>query len=43
MEHFEYLPDDQIRVMASFYSRIGNIYLVELQYDRNTNQIFPPV
>lgn len=47
--NFNFLPEYQViphnlrNYIASFYDTNGNIYLAELQYDQNTNQILPPL
>jgi hypothetical protein len=46
---FDFLPQYQYKpyklgnYIGSFYGRDGYIYLVEVQYNQATNQIFPPV
>ena len=47
--NFNFLPEYQIiphrtgNYIATFYGKDGNIYLVELQYNQATNEIFPPI
>lgn len=42
-EEFQSIPHRSGNRIASFYGINGKIYLVELQYDWNTHQIYPPI
>lgn len=49
IERFEFLPQYQLsrrdprNFIATVFGTDGTVYLVELQYDQSTNQIFPPL